>query len=93
MNKAQRLLIMVTLIAIGFALACIMLQWDNEWGFEKIRILVFYADPDPKYPNLTNHWGFYTAYGIPGVLLGVVAPLVLFASAAYLWLGTPKEPR
>ena len=92
MTEAQRKLIIASLFVIGLMLAFIMLEWGTQWEGEgyRIPILVFYEVPIPKYSNLTNEWGIYTDHGIAGVLLGVIAPLFLFAVGAFIALGSKR---
>jgi hypothetical protein len=88
MNSNQRLLAIAALILIGLALAFLILEWGDGYGFGVTRVLVFYERPDPQYHNLTDHMGVYTRYGIMGVLLGVITPICLFTAAAFIALGT-----
>ena len=42
-------------------------------------------------PTLLARAGLGARYGIAGILLGVIAPLCLFAAAAFVALGTRKQ--
>ena len=93
MTDAQRKQIVAALFVIGLMLAAIMLEWGTQWEGDAARvpILVFYEAPNPKHSNLTNEWGIYTNHGVSGVLLGVIAPLFLFAVGAFLALGSKRS--
>jgi hypothetical protein len=93
MNDAQRFLVIIALVVIGFVLTWLMLEWGDGWGLVGDPILVFYERPLSQYPNLTGQYGIYAVYGIShilGILFGVVLPLCLFASAAFLAFGRRK---
>jgi len=92
MTDAQRKLIIASLFVIGLMLASLMLEWGTQWEADasRVPILVFYEAPDPKYSNITNEWGIYTGHGVPGVLLGVIAPLFLFAVGVFIALGSKR---
>ena len=91
MNHTQRLLVIASLIVIGLVLASVFLDWGDQYQYSfaqtAIKIFGFYEGPTPGYRNLTSEYGIYTRYGIAGILLGVVAPLCLFAAAAFVALG------
>jgi hypothetical protein len=89
MNNTQRMLVIATLVVIGVVLAFLMLGWGSQ--FSETPIFAFYDRPNAKYPNVTEHVGIYTEYGIGGILLGVVAPLCLWAAAAFVYLGRRKK--
>ena len=88
MNDAQRKLLIASLIIVGLVLAYIMLDWRTQWG-GSFSIVVLYEAQNPTYASLVDRWGIYTN-GVIGVLLGVVAPLCLFALAAYMALGARR---
>jgi hypothetical protein len=90
MNNTQRRLVIAALVVIGLVLAFIFLDWGRIAGVSYSRILVFYERPNPYFPNLLDPIGIYTRYGVAGILLGVVAPLCLFAAAAFVALGARK---
>jgi len=92
MTDAQRKLIVASFFVIGLMLAFIMLEWgtQREGDAARVPILVFYEAPNPKFSNLTNEWGIYTYHGVSGVLLGVIAPLFLFAVGAFLALSSKR---
>jgi NADH:ubiquinone oxidoreductase subunit 4 (subunit M) len=92
MNNAQRLSVIIALVVIGFVLAWLMLDWQNGYG-GGTRILIFYEEKHPVYPNLTAYYGIYAVDGVSyvaAVLLGMVLPLCLFAVAAFLAFGRRK---
>src|ERR1700694_214969 len=91
MNTSQRLLVIAALFFIVFALAFLILEWDD--GHRGLaHILTFYDRQNPDYPRLTDQVGIYTRYGgVAGTLLGVIAPLCLFATAAFIALGTKRQ--
>ena len=91
MNNTQRLLVIASLVVIGLVLAILMLEWSDGYSFGATRVFVFYERPDPQYPNLTDHMGIYTRYGVTGVLLGVIAPLCLLAVATFIALGARRR--
>jgi hypothetical protein len=90
MNTNQRLLVIVALVVIGLVLAIVMLDWSDQYRFGATKVLVFYERPDAQYRNLTDEMGIYTRYGVAGIVLGVVAPLCLFAVAAFVALGVRR---
>jgi hypothetical protein len=87
MNKNQKVFVISALVAIAAVLAFVFLDWSDGYGISRTKIVTFYSTPDPRYPNLTDNWGLYTPYGIFGVLFGLIAPLCLIATAAYMALG------
>lgn len=84
MNYAQRRLIVALLISVAVILAFVFLQWGegafNSLGGNRIAIFLFGSD-----------YGLFTTKGIPGVLLGLVAPICLLAGAAFVALGTEAK--
>ena len=87
MNHAQRLLVIATLLGLGLVLMVTMLHLGISGGSEILPIMEV---PDPRYPSQPDTWAIRTRGNIavvPGVLLGIVAPLCLFALAAYVALG------
>lgn len=90
MNHAQRLLVIAVLIAIGFTLAFIFLDLGygayTIAGSGQIAILTLSSDATSQF---RNGYGLYTQLGIPGVLLGLITPICLFAAAAFVALA-PK---
>jgi hypothetical protein len=93
MNDRQRKLVIGALIVIGFALAFVMLQWSSQFGYRLTAALVLYRSIDPKYPSVIEEWGIYTPYGVVGLVLGVVAPLCLFAAAAFIAFGMQRSSK
>jgi hypothetical protein len=90
MNYAQRLLLIAALVGVGVVLAIVFLHWGegafNSMSGNRIAIFVLrQGDPDSIFGS---GYGLYTMQGIPGVLLGLVAPLCLFAAAAFVALST-----
>jgi len=88
MNHSQRLLLIAFLVGVGVVLAYVFLNWgEGAFSIEhRIAILVLHQG---HYANLLGQsgYGLYTDEGIPGVLLGLIAPLCLFAAAAFVALG------
>jgi hypothetical protein len=88
-NRSQRLLVILLLTIVGVVLAFVFLNWGDgafsSMGGDRIAILVLSQDATSI---IGNGYGLYTTKGIPGVLLGLIAPICLFASAAYVALGT-----
>lgn len=84
MNANQRILVVSALCIIAAVMAFVMLDWSNGGV---TRIVLFYEARNPRYPTLVDYWGIYTQYGVPGIVLGIVAPLCLLAVAAYIALG------
>jgi hypothetical protein len=89
MNYAQRLLVIASLVLIGLVLAFAFLNWGegafSSLGGDRIALLVLRED---RGSIIGSGYGLYTTKGIPGVILGLVAPLCLFAAAAFVALGT-----
>ena len=90
MNRMQRIFVIVSLVFIGFALALVFLNFGILRG---IQIFFFYERPDPQFPSQPDYIGLSTQYGVPGILLGLIAPLCLFAAAIYLYLGSLNHAR
>jgi hypothetical protein len=84
MNSAQRLLVITSLVVIGLVLAFVFLDFGegafNSLGGDRIALIVLYKDPTQQSSWFGSGYGLYTLKGIPGVMLGVVLPLCLFAS-------------
>jgi hypothetical protein len=91
MNYNQRLLVVAALVVIGVVLTVLMLNWGNVTGTGRTPVLSFYVIR--KYETLfaDDVAGIYTRHGLPGILLGVITPLCLFALAAFVLLGTRKQ--
>ena len=80
-------MVIATLVVIGMALAFLVLQWSDNFGGGD-PVFIFYKRPYSTI--ITEHWGIYTRYGhsrLIGILLGIIAPLLLFAAAAFIALG------
>jgi hypothetical protein len=92
MNYAQRLLVIVTLVVIGLVLAFVFLNWGegafSNLGGNRIAIVVFYQASQDRDSMFGSGYGIYTMKGIPGIILGLIIPLCLFAAAAFVALGT-----
>ena len=91
MNDAQRILVIGLLTLSGAAMAYIFLN-SGEGAFSRgnrIAILVLsgYGEDSMTGPG----YGLYTKKGIPGVLFGLIAPICLFAGAAFVALGARKR--
>jgi hypothetical protein len=90
MNYAQRFLVIASLVGVGLALAFVFLDWGegafSSLGGGRIAIVVLYRDPTPS--MFGSGYGLYTMHGVAGVLLGLIAPLCLFAVALFVALGT-----
>jgi hypothetical protein len=95
MNYAQRFLVIASLVVIGLVLAFVFLSWGegafSSWGGDRIAIVIFYQDPQHSKSFFGSGYGIYTTKGIAGVMLGLVAPLCLFAAAAFVALGTKAQ--
>jgi hypothetical protein len=88
MNYAQRLLLIAFLVGVGVVLAFVFLHW-GEGAFSNLagnRIATLVLRED-KGSFFGSGYGLYTTQGVPGVLLGLIAPLCLFAVAAFVALG------
>src|SRR5262245_55807637 len=87
MNSTQRLLVVASLVVIGLVLAIV-------YGLVLASIECAYvsliADTKPIL-MVDRYIGLGARYGIAGILLGVIAPLCLFAAAAFVALGTRKQ--
>jgi len=84
MNAKQRIALVASLVITGFILFHAMAIVDNE-----TRSLVF--------NTLILSWGngigkrnLYIAHGTTGIFLGLITPLSLWATAAYIALGSKK---
>ena len=90
MNYAQRMLLISFLVGVGIVLAFVFLHW-GEGAFSNIagsRIAIVVLYQENKGSVFGSGYGLYTTQGIPGVLLGLIAPLCLLAAAAFVALGT-----
>lgn len=85
MNKSQRLLVVAALVVIGAVLSFLMLDWHDGWR-PGSPVLIFYEQPRGV-GNSKNYWGLYTRFGVAGIMLGIVVPLCLVATAAFIALG------
>lgn len=93
MNVAQRRLLIICLAGLGVILALIFLHFgegafDSRAGNRIAILVLFGADKSSLFGSA---FGVYTTEGIPGVLLGLIVPLCLFAAAAFVALGS--KPR
>jgi hypothetical protein len=97
-NNNQRISIVVSLVIIGLTLAYTMVEYGDGSGIRfGIRIFSFYPDWIPFEPAATfparmaaAKQALYVRGGIPGILLGLVAPLGLWVVAAYIALGLAR---
>jgi hypothetical protein len=67
-----------------------MLEWNTQ-GYRLATVLVLYKSIS-QYGGI-EEWGIYTPYGVAGLVLGVVAPLCLFATAAFIAFGMQKSSK
>jgi hypothetical protein len=87
MNNNQRLFVIAALILIGVVLSFVILDGQDLY-FDSSTVVILYERPNPLHPSVTDKIGIFTRYGkIAGVLLGVIAPLCLFAMAGFIALG------
>lgn len=90
MNYAQRFVVIALLLIVGATLAFVFLDFGegafNSMGGDRIAILVLSREDNNS--MFGSGYGLYTMKGIPGVLLGLITPLCLFAGAAFVALGT-----
>jgi hypothetical protein len=101
MNNNQRIAIVVSLIIIGLVLSYAMVSYgDGRRTPFGIQIFSFYPDWIPYEPaatflerEATARQAFYVRGGIPGILLGLVVPLSLWATAAYIALGSARSDK
>jgi hypothetical protein len=94
MNDTQRFFVVCALALIGLLIAFLMLDWGDNYypvGANWVRVLVVYEEPNPYVPTVPYRHGIYTQYGVPGIVLGVMLPLFLFGSAAFVALGRRKK--
>jgi hypothetical protein len=89
MNYAQRLVVVALLSIVGATLAFVFLKFGegafSSMGGDRIAILVLSGQD--KTSMFGSGYGLYTMNGISGVLLGLIAPICLFAGAAIVALG------
>jgi hypothetical protein len=79
-------------VVVGIILPLLLLQWSNGGSFNAAPVLVFYEEPLGRLRGF--RYGIYNADGVPylvSVLLGIVLPLCLFATAAFIALGRRKN--
>jgi hypothetical protein len=104
MNNSQRMVIVIALSIIGLVLLFVMTGWGDSSHLRYVtRIFPFHKGCwitrgdcwgtrnifTDKYVDPT--YGFYVANGILGILLGLVAPICLWAVAAYIALGNKAQ--
>jgi hypothetical protein len=101
-NNNQRIAVAVSLVFIGLVLLSLMVEYGDGRGIRfGTRIITFYTkvltpwddEREKLIPSqaVTTHFGLYIRNGIPGILLGLITPLGLWAVAAYVALGWKKE--
>jgi hypothetical protein len=90
MNKSQRLLVIAALVIIGAVLSFLMLDWQDGWK-PGSSVFIFYEQPHEGYSSGKEAWGLYTRFGVTGIMLGIVAPLCLLATAVFVALGMRHE--
>jgi hypothetical protein len=81
MSKGQRLLTICALVVIGAIIPVVVLDWDKNYA--STWIVIF----EREGTAFGRTRGISTQYGLAGALLGTVAPLTLFATAAFFALG------
>ena len=88
-------------VAVGFlisgaaALVLIFLRlgYVQEYS-HSLRLIIFRHPTAPPSPNrLDDAWGLMANYGKAGVLLGIVAPVLLCETAAFIQASTRKATR
>lgn len=93
MNYAQRILLIGLLFVVGAVMAFVFLNFGegafSSLGGDRIAILVLSGQDNDS--MFGSGYGLYTTKGIPGVLLGLVAPICLFAGAAFVTLGARRR--
>ena len=95
MNPAQRIVVVTTLLAVGAALALVFLEF-GEGAFSNVggdRIAILVLSGQDRDPMFGSGYGLYTMKGIPGILLGLIAPMCLLASAAFIAFGSLRNER
>jgi hypothetical protein len=89
MNYGHRWLVIVSLVEVGVVLAFVFLHWGggaSDYG-SRMTILVLVHEKEYTLDGSGNY-GLYTTVGVPGILLGLITPLCLFAAAAFVALAT-----
>lgn len=93
MNQAQRMVLVALLLIVGSTLTFVFLNFGDgaysSLGGDRIAILVL-SGYDPE-SIIGTGYGLYTTKGIPGILLGLIAPICLFAGAAFIALGARER--
>ncbi len=76
---------------VGAAMAYVLLNFGEGAcsGGNRIAILVLSGHGEDSVTG--PGYGLYTKKGIPGVLFGLIAPICLFAGAAFVALGARKR--
>jgi hypothetical protein len=90
-NDTQRILVIGLLMMSGAAMAYVLLNF-GEGAFsreDRIAILVLSGHGEDSITG--PGYGLYTKKGIPGVLFGLIAPICLFAGAAFVALGARRQ--
>ena len=91
LNDTQFKILSYSLIGIGVILVLIFLRLDYPINyFGSFRLYVFEGE---RLPYNDTEWGLFARDGLFGVFLGVVAPIVLWASVAFLSAGRQRTRR
>jgi hypothetical protein len=93
MNSAQVDIIFSVLLIVAAALVFIFLRFGYVYEYaDSFRLIVLYDRTTPVSPlYVNNEWGLLARMGISGVLFGVIIPILLCASAAFLAAGTGRS--
>jgi hypothetical protein len=105
MNKHQRLLIAVALIAIGAVLMLTMVAVDDTARNAAFNTTIYSWETSPGHtgqsvgfpPGWTTYYPasrkyVFISHGLVGILLGLVLPIILWTAAAFVGLGLKGIP-
>jgi hypothetical protein len=90
-NDAQRILVFGVLLMVGATMAFVFLNFGQGAFSRDDHIAILVLSGQGKDSIIGPGYGLYTKRGIPGVLLGLITPMCLFAGAAFVALGGRRQ--
>jgi hypothetical protein len=76
---------------VGATMAFVFLNFGQGAFSREDHIAIFVLSGQGKDSIVGPGYGLYTKKGIPGVLLGLIVPVCLFAGAAFVALGARRQ--
>jgi hypothetical protein len=90
-NEAQRILVFGLLMMVGAAMAFVFLNFGQGAFSREDHIAILVLSGQDKDSIIGPGYGLYTKRGISGVFFGLIAPICLFAGAAFVALGARRQ--